>query len=88
MASVQPEHFVAMKAMKLGKVKHFAGYLNKWFDCFNTRHLDEAKQKRNSDLMAYTRIDDDRIQVRKSLLLPRIDNIIILVAEQRLLRLH
>ena len=27
MASVQPEHFVAMKAMKQGKVKHFAGYL-------------------------------------------------------------
>ena len=35
--------------------------------------------------MAYIRIDDDRIQVRKSLLLPRIDNIIILVAEQNFL---
>ena len=41
----------------------FCRTFNKFFDCMNSRHLQESKQKRNEDLAAYSSSDDERLKV-------------------------
>ncbi|XP_046553262.1 uncharacterized protein LOC124262759 [Haliotis rubra] len=38
----------------------FIRHMNRFFDCLNTRHLEEAKRKRNPDLEPYRTQDDSR----------------------------
>ncbi|XP_046375844.2 uncharacterized protein LOC124148655 [Haliotis rufescens] len=40
----------------------FIRHMNRFFDCLNTRNLEEAKRKRNPDLEAYRTPDDPRLQ--------------------------
>ena len=50
------------------ETEKFCRMFNQLFDCFNTRHLIEAVQKVNSDLMPYKSKDDDRLKVCTSVL--------------------
>ena len=36
---------------------------NQFFDCLNTRNMDESRHKRNEDLDAYRSSDDKRLKV-------------------------
>jgi hypothetical protein len=45
------------------ETEKFCRMFNRFFDCLNTRNLNEATQKRNEDLRPYTRADDDRLKV-------------------------
>ena len=40
----------------------FVLLMNKWFDIMNTKHLTEARQKRNPDLEPFTNVNDVRLQ--------------------------
>ena len=40
----------------------FINFVNRFFDCLNTRSFDEASKKRNADLMPYTDKNDARCQ--------------------------
>ena len=40
----------------------FVLLVNKWFHIMNTKHLTEARQKRNPDLEPFTDVNDIRLQ--------------------------
>ena len=42
----------------------FCRMFNKFFDCFNTRNLDEQYYKCNDDLKPYRDVDDERVKVK------------------------
>ena len=46
------------------ETEKFCRMFDKFFDCLNTRNLDEAKQKRKQDLRGYFKPNDKRLDVR------------------------
>ena len=48
---------------EMSETEVFCRTFNKFFDCMNSRHLQESKQKRNEDLAAYSSSDDERLKV-------------------------
>ena len=47
------------------ETENFCRIFNKFFDCLNTRSLEEAAQKHNNDLACYRTGDDPRLKVYK-----------------------
>lgn len=46
------------------ETEKFCRMFDRFFDCMNTRNLDEAKFKRKPDLRAYFKPADSRLKVR------------------------
>jgi hypothetical protein len=47
------------------ETENFCRMFNKFFDCLNTRKLEEATEKRNENLACYSSGDDPRLKVCK-----------------------
>lgn len=46
------------------ETENFCRVFNKFFDCLNTRSLEEAARKRNKDVDCYRSGDDTRLKVQ------------------------
>ena len=49
------------------ETERFCRMFDRFFDCMNTRNLEEAKQKRKPDLKPYFSPTDSRLKVHKPL---------------------
>jgi hypothetical protein len=56
------------------ETERFCRIFNRLFDCFNTRHLYEAQQKRNDDLAPYTKKYDIRLQWLENEFVPYLES--------------
>ena len=45
------------------ETSNFLHLMNRFFDCLNTRSIDEANRKRNPDLSPYRTVEDERFTV-------------------------
>ena len=58
--ALEPENQLWRETVETEK---FCRMFDRFFDCLNTRNLDEAKFKRKPDLRAYFKPDDSRLKV-------------------------
>lgn len=60
MRELEPENSLWQQTVE---TERFCRVFDKFFDCMNTRNLEEAKKKRKPDLSGYFSGDDSRLKV-------------------------
>ena len=55
--------FKLLKNDDFDETSKFCQMIDKFFDCLNTRHLEEGKRKRKPDLDPYRNVNDRRFKV-------------------------